>query len=145
MTLVISASSALKNPLPDTPSIPDITSDLYFDFNAADLALADGATVNNWVGQGSAPIANRTLNTHNSISSWAFPTFDADGGPGGTPTVRFNGTNQRLRTTDANVTPISGTIPLRWSCQEKFRLVARVQMQGGGGRQTTLKDWFSSQ
>lgn len=106
--LVIRARSSLTNPLPGTPILPDIGSGLYFDFDARTLSLINGATVNAWLGSGPAPEKNRLLNTAQSISVWALPTYSATDGPGGIPAVKFNGVNQRIRTTDANVVPYSG-------------------------------------
>lgn len=116
MATIIRADGVITNPPPDTPSLPDIETGLYFDFNASDLGLADNAQVTNWVGSGVAPVANRTLNTRNSSSAWVFPRMDLDGGPGGVPTVSFNGTNQRIRTTDADVVAHTGDFTIALVC-----------------------------
>ncbi len=115
MTYVIKADGTLTNPLPDTPVIPDLSTGFYFRFKASDLSLANGATVESWVGQGPAPAANRTLNAATN-ANWAKPVFSATGGPNGGPTVAFNGTNQHLRTTDAQVTPYSGPLTIAMVC-----------------------------
>lgn len=106
--LIIKALSAMTNPLPDTPTFPDIESGMYFDLDARTLDLQDGETVSSWSGKGPAPLANRTLNTAASASIWTLPTYSATGGPDGTPAIAFDGINQRIRTTDSSVTPYSG-------------------------------------
>lgn len=115
MTFVIIAEGEITNPLPDTPVIPDITSDLYFRFKASDLALANGATVESWVGQGNAALANRSLNTAVN-SNWIKPIYSATGGPGGRPTVLFNGVNSHLRTKDSDVQAYTGPMTLGMVC-----------------------------
>lgn len=115
MTFVIKADTDLTNPLPDTPVIPDIDSGLYFRFKASDLSLANGATVDSWEGVGPAPAANRTLNVV-AGSNWVKPVYSTSGGPGGAPTVVFNGTNSHIRTTDANVTAYNGPHTIAMVC-----------------------------
>lgn len=115
MTFVIIAEGEITNPLPDTPVIPDITSDLYFRFKASDLALANGATVESWLGQGNAALANRTLNTATN-SNWIKPIYSAVGGPGGRPTVLFNGVNSHLRTKDSDVEAYTGPMTIGMVC-----------------------------
>lgn len=113
MAIFMRSNISITNPLPDTPSIPDIASDLYFDFNAADLVsqYAQGADVTEWVGSGPAPLLNRTLN-YKGGSSFKWPTLDLTGGPNATPTVKYGIDFRRLRTTDANVVEYRG--PLTW-------------------------------
>lgn len=115
MTYVIKADGNLTNPLPDTPVIPDLSTGFYFRFKASDLTLTNGATVESWVGQGPAPAANRTLNAATN-TNWSKPVYSATGGPNGSPTLLFNGSNQHLRTTDAQVTAYTGPLTIAMVC-----------------------------
>jgi len=92
-SLVISAPGVLSNPLPDTPTIPDVQSNIIYELDAASLAaLADGAAVDTWLANGPAPIVNRTFNFQ--YTGWGKPKFSLTGGPGGNPAVLFDGTQQ---------------------------------------------------
>jgi len=124
--LILRASGVLSNPLPGTPVIPDIETDLYFDFRASDLVgtVADGASVTNWVGRGPAPEVNRTLST--VLSGWTAPVFDINGGPGGTPTVSFNGIHS-LRTVVASPAPFSGPFSVALVCSGTTQAASAAQ------------------
>jgi len=90
-SLVISAPGVLTNPLPDTPNIPDVQSNIIYELDAASLAgLADGAAVDTWLANGPAPIVNRTFNYQ--YAGWGKPKFSRAGGPGGNPAVLLDGT-----------------------------------------------------
>ena len=92
-SLVISAPGVLSNPLPDTPTIPDVQSNIIYELDAASLAaLTDGAAVDTWLANGPAPIVNRTFNFQ--YTGWGKPKFSRAGGPGGNPAVLFDGTQQ---------------------------------------------------
>lgn len=91
-SVIIRSNVSMYAPDPDTPFVPDIDSDLLWTLKAADLSLADGATVDSWLASGVDTVANRTFST--TASGWAKPTFDADGGPDGGPAVAFDGTQQ---------------------------------------------------
>ncbi|MGG5143878.1 hypothetical protein [Alcaligenes ammonioxydans] len=106
--LIIRAPGRIIAPPPGTPIFPDISSGLYFDFDARVLNLLDGDSVAAWSGAGPAPAKNRLLNTAQSMNTWTLPTYSATDGPSGTPAVKFNGVNQRIRTTDASVIPYIG-------------------------------------
>lgn len=106
--LVIRARSRLTNPLPGTPVLPDVSTDLYFNFDARDLEYQDGDTVYSWLASGVAPVNNRLLNTAQSDSNWELPTFSKSAGPNSSAAVVFNGVNQRIRVTNNKVVPYEG-------------------------------------
>lgn len=89
MSLIIKVNDLIQAPDDNNPVLPDLSSGLYFDFDARSLTLSEGASVNSWVAAGSAPLANRSLNY---VRSGAFeaPTFSKTAGPNGGPTVVFN-------------------------------------------------------
>lgn len=92
-TLILRSTKQLLAPLPGTPSIPDITSNIYWELDAASLsALSSNAPIDSWVATGDAPGVNRTYNFQ--YSGWGKPTFSPNGGPGGFSAVMFNGSQQ---------------------------------------------------
>lgn len=98
MTLILRASTALRNPLPGAPVLelpPNLDEGLVYGLLASDLVgqYADGADVTSWVSpRGSGPIQRRTFDQKHSGGTanyhTAWPKFRADAGEG-FPSVRF--------------------------------------------------------
>lgn len=109
--LVFKAPGMITDP-GDAPYLPDIVSNLYYDLNANDIAVASGAVVDHWVAAGEAPEPNRTFATVNT--GWSFPTLN-DSGPGGNKQVQFNGGQQ--------IQAIAGTVGV--AAPVSFAMVVR--------------------
>ncbi|WP_219097590.1 hypothetical protein [Pseudomonas sp. UMAB-40] len=92
-TLILRSAKSLLSPLPGTPVVPDIFSNIYWELDPVSLAaLAPGAAVDAWVASGVAPSLNRTYNFQ--YSNWGKPTYSPAGGPNGAPAVLFSGSQQ---------------------------------------------------
>ena len=92
-TLILRSAKNLLTPIPGTPVVPDISSNIYWELDPASLAaMAPGAAVDAWVATGIAPALNRTYNFQ--YANWGKPTYAPAGGPNGAPAVLFNGSQQ---------------------------------------------------
>lgn len=95
MTTQLFSNTVLKNPLPNTPRLPDLESGKIFSLDADSLGLDDGAIVDNWIASGTANINMRTFNSTTSSpgdgSVMNFPVYSKNYGPNGRSTVVFDG------------------------------------------------------
>lgn len=92
-TLILRSGKSLLSPLPGTPVVPDLSSNIYWELDPATLsALAPDASIDSWIASGSAPALNRTFNFQ--YTNWGKPTYSPAGGPGGAPAALFNGSQQ---------------------------------------------------
>lgn len=105
MTTQILSDTLLKNPLPDTPFLPDLSTGFMLSFKSDDIGVSNGSAVDNWIASGPGNINMRTLNSTTSSpndgSSMNFPTYGVGAGPGGHSAVVFDGTS-RLATVGVN-------------------------------------------
>jgi|GEM_PF-4518023 len=132
--LIIRALGEITNPLPGTPRVPDITSDLYWDLDARSLSLSDGDPVTSWIGTGPAPANNRTLASQQG--GWGWPAFSASGGAGGAPALTFNG-EQQIRLLTPSATPFGGPYTVVLVCSGESAGSARARFYGGTGAEPT--------
>lgn len=89
MSLIIRVNDLIQAPDDNNPVLPDLSAGIYFDFDARNLTLSEGDSVNNWIAAGPAPFANRSLNYVRS-GDFEAPKFSLTGGPNGGPTVVYN-------------------------------------------------------
>lgn len=101
MTVTYALDEPFINPPSDSPFIPDTTTGKRWTFDANTLQLSDGQTLGSWIGEGPAPLAERTLSA--KPTNWDLPTLSATGGPSGSKCVAFN-KNQQIRMA-ANAAP----------------------------------------
>lgn len=100
-TLILQAPGAMTSPLPGTPSIPDITRGVLFDFNADSLGLADGASVTSWKNGGGSWGSKADF----KFASSNAPKFSAAGVTPGHASVKFTTSPATSIITDSAITP----------------------------------------
>lgn len=97
MTLVIRASVDMTNPAADTPMLPNLTDGLLARWRASDISQGNNTDVFDWIANGQGSSAFKHLTKSGDTAHLGTPKYFADGGPGGSPRVRFNNYT-RLRT-----------------------------------------------
>ena len=118
-TLILQAPGAMTAPLPGTPTIPDLTRGVLFDFNADTLSLTDGANVTSWKNGGGSWGSKADF----KFASSNPPKFSSAGVTPGHGSVKFTTSPATYLITDSAISPKIAT-PITTVVLVKFAAAA---------------------